>query len=127
MPKEFINDLYLHKEQVNQIEWSPHSEDLFLSSAADGRVIIWDHSKTGEEQARHDYEDGPPEMLFSHEMHQKDNIEDIAWSPYQDEENLVVSCGTNATMQVWRLSQDFLIKELDYYDHMDLVADEDVE
>jgi len=37
-----------------------------LSSGSDGQVFIWDILKTGEEQARHDFEDGPPELLFPH-------------------------------------------------------------
>eukprot|EP00347_Sterkiella_histriomuscorum_P005399 403356762 len=127
MPKYFINDLNFHKDQVNQIEWSPHSEDLFISSSSDGKVFLWDHSKTGEEQARHDYEDGPPELLFPHEMHQKDNIEDICWSPHQDEEHFIVSCSTNYQMQVWKMSPDFLFNEMDYYDQIESIQDMEVE
>jgi len=79
MPKHYINDLYHHKAQINQIEWNPLDENLFMSSSTDGKLFVWDHSKTGEEQARHDYEDGPPELIFPHEYH-KSGIEDIAWS-----------------------------------------------
>lgn len=64
MQKDFINDLNYHKKPVTQIEWSPHHEYLFMSSAEDGEIFVWDQSKNGEEQARHDYQDGPPEMIF---------------------------------------------------------------
>jgi WD40 repeat protein len=49
MPKYFINDLGYHKDQVTQIEWSPTSENFFMSSSTDGCVFIWDNSKAGEE------------------------------------------------------------------------------
>jgi len=94
MPKTFINDLLYHKQQVNQIEWSPHHPDLFMSSSLDGKVFIWDHSKTGEEQARHDYEDGPPELLFPHELHKDCGIEDICWSSNPSQDKFVASCDT---------------------------------
>ncbi len=45
-----------------------------MSSGLDGKIFIWDNSKTGEEQARHDYEDGPPELLFPHELHRENGI-----------------------------------------------------
>lgn len=64
MAKEFINDLHYHKQPVMQIEWSPKSEFLFMSSASEGEIFVWDQSKCGEEQGRCDYQDGPPEMIF---------------------------------------------------------------
>ena len=30
------------KEQVNDIEWSPHTSSVFASVANDGRIEIWD-------------------------------------------------------------------------------------
>ncbi len=100
-----LNDLSFHKGAVSQIEWSPSSENLFISSSSDGCVFVWDNSKTGEEQARHDYEDGPPELVFPHESHRKSNIEDIGWSPL--DKNMVVSIDTQMSMQVWKMSDDF--------------------
>ena len=34
---------------------------MLASGADDGKVYVWDNSKCGEEQARKDYEDGPPD------------------------------------------------------------------
>lgn len=62
--RTFLNDLNYHSDKVNTIEWSPFHEHIFMSGALDAKIFVWDHSKVGEEQARHDYEDGPPEMLF---------------------------------------------------------------
>lgn len=66
-----------------------------MSSSSEGKVYVWDNNKCGEEQARHDYEDGPPEMIFPHETHRKNNVEDICWSPFAEEdENMAVSVDT---------------------------------
>ena len=107
MPKYFINDLTYHQGPVSQIDWSPSCENLFMSSSADGKVFVWDHNNCGEEQARHDYEDGPPEMIFPHELHQKNNIEDIGWSPLDGDQLMAVSVDTQMSMQVWKMSEDF--------------------
>lgn len=51
---------------------------MLASGADDGKVYVWDNSKCGEEQARKDYEDGPPELIFHH-IHHQSMIEDLAW------------------------------------------------
>lgn len=126
MPKTFINDLNYHKSYVNQIEWSPHSEWLFMTSSSDGKVFVWDQSKCGEEQARHDFEDGPPELIYPHEMHRGSNVEDIAWSP-EGTTSMCVSVDTDMHMQIWRTSEEFFFKETDYLDRLDLIKENDLE
>ena len=96
-----------------------------MSSSSDGSVLVWDNSKTGEEQARHDYEDGPPEMIFPHDAHRQQNIEDISWSPNQ--ENFVVSCDTQLRMQIWKMSDDFFFNEIDFVDRFNEINDNDLE
>jgi histone-binding protein RBBP4 len=98
-----------------------------MSSSADGCVFIWDNSKAGEEQARHDYEDGPPEMIFPHELHQKVNVEDIGWSPFEEDHLMAVSVDTQMSMQVWKMSEDFLFNEVDFLDNMDMIKLEHLE
>jgi WD40 repeat protein len=49
MPKTFLNDLNYHKERVKAIEWSPYSQNIFMSGADDNKVFVWDFSKVGEE------------------------------------------------------------------------------
>jgi histone-binding protein RBBP4 len=92
-----------------------------MSSSSDGKVFVWDNNKTGEEQARHDYEDGPPELIFYHELHQKNNIEDIAWSPFEEDHLQAVSIDTQMSMQVWKMSEDFLFNEVDFLDNLDAI------
>ena len=78
MPSMVINDVQHHAKPVTSLEWHPTQEQMFVSGAEDGKVFIWDNSKCGEEQARKDYEDGPPEMLFPH-VHHSSLIEDVCW------------------------------------------------
>ena len=53
---------------------------MLVTGADDGKIYIWDNEKWGDEQARADYDDGPPEMVFPHELHSS-KIEDVCWSP----------------------------------------------
>lgn len=114
MPKYFINDLVYHKSAVSQIEWDPFTDNLLMSSGTDGQVFVWDNNKSGEEQARHDYQDGPPEMIFPHDTHRRVNIEDICWSPNEGDEHMAVTVDTQMVMQVWKMSEDFFFNEVDY-------------
>lgn len=127
MPRHFLNDLGFHKSAVSQIEWSPHCENLFMSSSTDGLVYVWDNDKASEEQARHDYEDGPAEMVFPHDMHKKEAIEDICWSPHPGEVHTAVSVDTQMSMQVWKMSEDFFFEEADFLDKLDLIKEGDLE
>lgn len=54
-----------HKDEIFQVQWSPHNETILASSGTDRRLNIWDLSKIGEEQSSDDMEDGPPELLVS--------------------------------------------------------------
>lgn len=49
-----------HKDEIFQVQWSPHNETILASSGTDRRLHIWDLSKIGEEQTPEDAEDGPP-------------------------------------------------------------------
>ena len=105
MPKTYLNDLNYHKSKVLTAEWSPFHEQIFISGGDDCKVYIWDNSRAGEEQARHDYEDGPPEMVFPHDYHLS-AIEDISWSP--NDPFRVASVDLGLLMQVWKMSDEFI-------------------
>jgi histone-binding protein RBBP4 len=68
--REAINDYNFHKDQVLALEWSPFQSNMFISGSKDSKVYMWDSDKTGEEQARHDHEDGSVELVFHHVLHQ---------------------------------------------------------
>jgi WD40 repeat protein len=119
MPKYFMNDLIYHKGPVSQIEWCPFRENLLMSSSSDGKVFVWDQNMAGQEQGRHDYEDGPPEMIFPHEAHRNENIEDICWS--SEHELMAISVDTNMVMQVWKMSEDFFFNEVDFIYKLDTI------
>lgn len=55
-----------HKDEIFQVQWSPHNETILASSGTDRRLHVWDLSKIGEEQSAEDAEDGPPELLVSY-------------------------------------------------------------
>lgn len=58
-----------HKDEIFQVQWSPHNETILASSGTDRRLHVWDLSKIGEEQSPEDAEDGPAELLFIHGGH----------------------------------------------------------
>jgi len=41
-----------HNEEVFQIGWSPKNETVLASCGADRRLMVWDLSRIGDEQAR---------------------------------------------------------------------------
>jgi hypothetical protein len=53
---------------------------MLATGSDDCKVFIWDQSAAGMEQGRHDYEDGPPEVIFPHEHHSS-ILEDLQWCP----------------------------------------------
>ena len=114
LPRSSLNDFIYHKKQVTSIEWNPQVENLFLSSSMDGQVFIWDHGKTGEEQARHDYQDGPPELIFPHEMHQGKVIDDACWCPHKDQERMVVSVDVSFQFQAWQATREVFASDSEY-------------
>ena len=76
MPKEAIHGFYHHSKQVTLLEWCPSNENILASGSDDHKIYIWDSNMVGTEQARADYEDGPPELIFPH-MYHTSIIEDI--------------------------------------------------
>lgn len=45
-----------HKDEIFQVQWSPHNETILASSGTDRRLHVWDLSKIGEEQTAEDQE-----------------------------------------------------------------------
>uniref|UniRef100_A0A2K6M7F6 Histone-binding protein RBBP4-like N-terminal domain-containing protein n=1 Tax=Rhinopithecus bieti TaxID=61621 RepID=A0A2K6M7F6_RHIBE len=56
------------KDEIFQVQWSPHNEIILASSGTD------------HEQSPEDAEDGPPELLFIHGGHIA-KISDFSWNP----------------------------------------------
>jgi len=75
-----LHEFCHHSKQVTLLEWCPSNEYLLASGSDDNKVYIWDSSLLGMEQGRHDYEDGPPELVFPH-MYHTSAIEDLQWCP----------------------------------------------
>ncbi|KAJ0508993.1 putative transcription factor WD40-like family [Helianthus annuus] len=87
-----------HRDEVSQIGWSPHSENILASSCVGRRVMIWDTHRIGREQsaARE-----PPELLFTHGGHTS-RVGDLSWNPTED--RMIASVSNDNTLQVWKMS-----------------------
>eukprot|EP00112_Aurelia_sp_Birch-Aquarium-sp1_P001549 Seg1167.5 transcript_id=Seg1167.5/GoldUCD/mRNA.D3Y31 product="putative histone-binding protein Caf1" protein_id=Seg1167.5/GoldUCD/D3Y31 len=92
-----------HKDEIFQVQWSPHNETILASSGTDRRLHVWDLSKIGEEQSPEDAEDGPPELLFIHGGHTA-KISDFAWNP--NEPWVLCSVSEDNIMQVWQMAEN---------------------
>ena len=52
------------------MEWSPHFENIFVSSGEDSEMIVWDCAKMGEENEINETRtEDPHELLFRHSGH----------------------------------------------------------
>jgi histone-binding protein RBBP4 len=92
-----------HKDEIFQVQWSPHNETILASSGTDRRLNVWDLSKIGEEQSSEDIEDGPPELLFIHGGHTA-KISDFSWNP--NEPWVICSVSEDNIMQVWQMAEN---------------------
>ena len=111
MQKQAINLFDDHKSQVTVLEWCPTSENMLASGSDDKRIQIWDQKLYGHEQARQDYEDGPPELLFPH-MYHDSTVEDLQWRPVcpntAQNHEFTLSIGsleTDKQFQIWQMRQ----------------------
>lgn len=93
-----------HKDEIFQVQWSPHNETILASSGTDRRLHVWDLSKIGEEQSPEDSEDGPPELLFIHGGHTA-KISDFSWNP--NEPWVICSVSEDNIMQVSNICHAF--------------------
>merc|ERR1712152_59291 len=92
-----------HKDEIFQVQWSPHNETILASSGTDRRLHVWDLSKIGEEQTAEDAEDGPPELLFIHGGHTA-KISDFSWNP--NDPWVICSVSEDNIMQVWQMAEN---------------------
>lgn len=92
-----------HKDEIFQVQWSPHNETILASSGTDRRLHIWDLSKIGEEQTPEDAEDGPPELLFIHGGHTA-KISDFSWNSH--EPWVICSVSEDNIMQIWQMADN---------------------
>lgn len=114
------------------LEWCPVNESVLASGSDDKKIYIWDQSLFGLEQARQDYEDGPPELQFPH-MYHCSNIEDLQWRPpmrsaHESTFNMAIaSLETDKQFQIWQMNQDFAEKEEDIIGLAEYIEDCELE
>ena len=129
MPQEAINCLLHHSNQVCVLEWCPNSENILATGSDDNHIYVWDQAQCGSEQARTDYEDGPPELIFPH-MYHGSVIEDIQWVPNPKGEQfsmMLASLETNMQFQIWQMNQEFRSQEIDCLHLADFVDENELE
>lgn len=56
--KNKLHSFESHKEEVRQLQWSPHFETIIGSASTDRRINIWDISRIGDEIPEDDREEG---------------------------------------------------------------------
>ena len=85
---------------------------------------------TGSEQARENYEDGPPELITTHPFHTIP-IEDIQWLPKSSanlcSQEALATVETDTRMQIWSISSEFTENEIDILHLMEAVEDDELE
>ena len=132
MAQQAINILHDHTSQVTLLEWCPINESVLASGSDDKKIHIWDQSLFGLEQARQDYEDGPPELQFPH-MYHSSSIEDLQWRPQTNSghhsyfDMAIASLETDQQFQIWQMNQDFAEKEEDIIDLGEFIDDGELE
>uniref|UniRef100_A0A2K5I1M2 Histone-binding protein RBBP4-like N-terminal domain-containing protein n=1 Tax=Colobus angolensis palliatus TaxID=336983 RepID=A0A2K5I1M2_COLAP len=101
--KLMLHSFESHKDEIFQVQWSPHNEAILASSGTDHRMNVWDLSKIGEEQPPEDAEDGPPALLFIYGGHTA-KMSDFSWNP--SESWVICSVSEDNILQVWQMDPD---------------------
>ena len=57
-----VHSIEAHQDAVIQLQWHPQEPAILTSGSYDRRIIIYDLSRTGEEQTEEEAEEGAPEM-----------------------------------------------------------------
>ncbi|PIN02574.1 Nucleosome remodeling factor, subunit CAF1/NURF55/MSI1 [Handroanthus impetiginosus] len=116
-----------HTAAVLCVQWSPAKGSVFGSSAEDGLLNIWDHSKIGKVENNAGAENAgyPPGLFFRHAGH-RDKVVDFHWNTADPWTIVSVSedgekTGGGGTLQIWRMidliyrPEEEVIEELDKF------------
>lgn len=78
-----------HKDEIFSLDWNPFNEFIFLTSAADGLISLWDIRNLGT-------------AIHSFEGHQ-DKCTKVEWSPHF--EHIFISSGDDSELITWDCSK----------------------
>lgn len=98
-----VFSLLSHKNEVLQVQFSPHFSNILASSETDRRICIWDMDRIGMMQTEEKRVDGPPELLFMHGGH-TNTVCDFAWNNLEPWE--IASVAEDNVIQIWQISRD---------------------
>jgi histone-binding protein RBBP4 len=114
--KQRLYSFDFHRDEVMQVQWSPHKGPMFASAGKDRRVMVWNMenisqsptsvnaaNSIGNGHSEAD-DDAPPEVQFLHGGHTYP-INDISWNPH--EIGMMASVSEDNILQV--RSQSILI------------------
>jgi WD40 repeat protein len=131
MPDLPLSWLYGHQEAVSVLNFSKFNPSVFASGGQDGKVIMWDILKVGEEQAEIDPAEDEeevltesPAMMLCHEGHDH-FIDDISWSP--DLPYSILSVDQNMSVHMWKPAGELCGSEKGVFDPDEEIADDFVE
>jgi len=91
-----------HQDAVMQVQWSPLRAEILASASQDRRICVWDISRISEVQAKEEFQDGPPELLFLHAGHTS-RISDICWDP--NNPWVMASVAEDNIVQCWEMEE----------------------
>jgi len=91
-----------HTEGVTAIQWSTKCPEVFMSSGADKRILVWNNSRIGDNISKEAARDGPPELLFCHAGHLS-RVSDVCWDP--NDPWMCASVAEDNMLHVWSMDE----------------------
>ncbi len=101
-----IHEFEHHTEDVIKVSWSPNAKNIFASISRDSSAILWDCSLIGGDITNDDFQDGPPELLFSHKGHQSP-VNDLQFNPSVGNEILTIDADNE--LHLWMPDADIFL------------------
>ncbi|CAD2218210.1 histone-binding protein RBBP4 [Angomonas deanei] len=103
-----------HGKAVYRFSWSPFAESVLCSAGDDGRVVLWDISKSTV-SASYTSRVAPPEVSFLHLGH-LGKVTDVAWCTSVEEPWLLASTDSSNGLQLYRPREEVVKDHLSVFE-----------
>jgi histone-binding protein RBBP4 len=60
-----MHEYSFHEKGITKVAYSKSKEGIFASADSEGKILLWDSKRVGEEVVNADTHDGPPEMIVT--------------------------------------------------------------